>query len=227
MRKITLLFVMTFILFQLHSVTRTFTINDEQLTHIRNAAIQSTDPSIPIDPLINSIWMQPPNYRDNSPEPIMLSGDRNFTNTFGLETKAIQLYKAIISYPSDPATWTLDINVVRNYLANFDWDHYKLAIYNPTQVSLIGILEPDWDNSETDGTPSTWKTLSAYERAREHSYNMLFLSYMVDMLYYAYPVGTTEYNEVQDIKSDLADLLSWTFTSFFNYNCSSQQNPLT
>jgi len=71
------------------AVDRTFTIDVETLANIRSAIIT--------DPLIYKYWdVYSRSTREDELE-LPEYGDRAFTNSFGLESKAIQTYEAVIT----------------------------------------------------------------------------------------------------------------------------------
>lgn len=214
------------------SISRTMTIDPVQLNSIRLAATQAG-----YDPLIQQYWNQySQTTRDEEPD--LMLGDRSFTNTFGLETRAIRLYSRIISNASPSAGGDYSINSIRDYLYNFPWETYQRALHHPEipdnvpQTPIAGETIPsDWDTSTTDSDPA-WYNLRSYNRARELSYNMLFLSFMVDMLYYAHDLSDVgSVAKMDTILAKLNSHIHWAYNNFFDYsnwtNLGWQKTPTT
>lgn len=199
-------------------VESTFTINADMLSAIRSA----TNDTCP-DGLITQYWDQYTQItKENDSGPENIFGEREFTDSFGLESKAISAYKAVIDFPNNTFDNAMLIRLVRDYLYNFPYDTFKLAIYDKYNVlpSTHDILSvpSDWDSDANDDDPEWWN-LSNYDRARELGYNLIFLSFMADMLYYAHDPSDPEYaNKMAVILANLDDLKDWVHSSFYGYN---------
>ncbi|MDY0151531.1 MAG: hypothetical protein RBS43_04595 [Candidatus Cloacimonas sp.] len=133
------------------TVDSTFTISANKLNAIRLATSVSSS-----DDLIRTYWDQyTRTTRENDPDPGVLSGERAFSNSFGLEIRTISLYKNIVSNTpdySDPYT----TDSIRDYLYSFPYETFKLAIFHPgtsilPQTPVAGeVIPSDWDACLTD-----------------------------------------------------------------------------
>lgn len=135
-------------------------------------------------------------------------------------------YKAYLAYQLVIGGDTYnELSDIRNYLNGFPWQTYQRALHHtliPTNTipvdPLAGEIVPnDWD-WVIDSDPA-WYSLDAYSRGRELSYNLMFLSYMIDMLYYAHDVSdTTAAAQMDVILTKFNTHLQWIRTSFFADN---------
>ena len=163
-------------------VDSTFTISASELQAIRIAAgVEGASP----DALIEYYWdhgtrTNRSNNQDQSDSP----KDRSFTDTFHLVDKAIGAYEAVIDYNNPNIDYSSTLNNIRTYLSEFNWHAYQEAIKDTCayQDETTRPVVP-WE--------SNWWRLSAYDRARELSYNLLLISFTVDMLYYAHDDTST------------------------------------
>ena len=218
MKKIIAIFLFAFILdtiYPIHMVYNTCTIDSTCLHHLRAAALNAGES------LISQYWLYTQSTREEENSGIF-DYEREFSNSFGLESRAISVYKTIISYLDDPEDYVDILNEERDYLYNFPYDTFKLAIYDKYNVlpSTHDILSvpSDWDNDANDDD-GCWWNLSDYDRARELGYNLIFLSFMADMLYYAHDPLDPEYaNKMAVILANLDDLKDWVHSSFYGYN---------
>ena len=216
-----IMFTVSAVLLFAQAVNATFTINANNLSAIRLASNDALT-----DELIRQYWIDyTRDIRDDEPEPEIIIGDREFTNSFGLESKAINAYKAVIDFPNNTSDNASLIRLVRDYLYNFPYETFKLAIHHPginslPQEPVAGeIIPSDWDQTVTSSSPTMWNTLDDYDRARELGYNLIFLSFMADMLYYAHDPLDPEYaNKMAVILANLDDLKDWVHSSFYGYN---------
>jgi hypothetical protein len=208
-----------------YPLTRTYSISPDSLHQIRKAAgLVVGEPS---DALIAQYWdTYTRTYRDDSPDPGDLQRDRSYTDSFGFEGKAIDAYTAVLDYNRDPDGYSLVLDGIRNYLFTFPWDIYHNALRDSCYYSCFepipSTVPTEWDANPDDDDESVWWNLDEYQRAREMSYNLLFMSYIVDMLYYAYADTTLdEYTQVHDpvngILKNLQDHVKWIHETFFNY----------
>jgi hypothetical protein len=199
---------------------RTATISPAQLSAIRNATGDANG-------LLGYYWRYATRQtRDDEFPGENMFGDRSYTDAFGLESRAIQAYSSVVAYnpsdPNDPVNlgYIIQLNEVRLYLFNFNWTLYKQAIKDP--VGLPVYPAPQWncDTTVDSNSPWTWNTLSDYQRAREHCYNLFFVAFMVDMLHHNqyWDVETSDQKiQYDQIKLDLQDLVMWTYNNYFNY----------
>jgi hypothetical protein len=73
------------------TITQTLSLNTAQLSSIRNAALNTSDP------LIAQYWSEYTRETRNSEEDtISYNRDRNFTDVFCLEMPAIDAYQAVL-----------------------------------------------------------------------------------------------------------------------------------
>lgn len=214
---ICLTLIFTFAITTSIALDRTFTINDASLSSIRSACL-TTD----IDPLINAYWTSyTRSTREEDTDPPVI-GDREFTNSFGLETMAIRTYQAVIQ--NDPSSY---LTSVRINLYDFPWKTYERALHHPqipindvTNVMLNGEWRPTyWQNMHIDQNNPAWYRLNAYQRGRELSYNLMFFSYIIDMLYYAYNASDPYApSQMDTILTKFNEHLQWVRESFFTDN---------
>lgn len=199
------------------AVNRTFTIDEATLTSIRTAT--STDLS-----LINTYWgPYTTSIREEEPEESEF-GDRDFTNAFGLENRAIKLYTNVISNSNQPFPYST--NDIRNYLYNFPWKTYERALHHPEivinlvpQTALNGETIPSYYGWDWNTYGGTWYNLDSYARGRELSYNTLFLAYIIDMLYYSHdPANPVQVAQRDSIVDRFSRHLDWIRSSFFAYD---------
>jgi hypothetical protein len=224
---IVIVFVMSMVtqkLMAVYPLTHTFSIDTETLYQIRRAA--GTISGEPYDNLIHKYWEQPP--RSDIVDIGDGIRDRSYTDSFGFEGKAIDAYIAVVDYNNPLIDYSLVLDGVRNYLYTFPWDIYQNALryqdYYPS--GLPGMVPTEWDANPQSHNPyqdEAWWELTAYQRARELSYNLILISFIVDMLYYAYnDPSTTEYfqvhNPVHGIIKKIQLHVDWIHSSFFRYN---------
>ena len=215
MKKIITIFMFAFILdsiYPIHMVYNTCTIDSTCLLNLRSAALNAGES------LISQYWIYTQSSREEENSGVF-DYEREFSNSFGLESRAIRVYKTIINYFENLEDNADILNEEREYLYNFPYDIFKLAIYDPQhQLDPLAIVPSDWDNDANDDD-GCWWNLSDYDRARELGYNLIFLSFMVDMLYYAHDPSDTEYaNQMAVIIANLDDLKDWVHSSFYGYN---------
>ena len=196
---------------------RTFTINEANLSSIRSACLNTG-----IDPLINAYWRS---YTRPGPEdkPAGVdTGDHEFTNSFGLETLALRTYQAVIQ--NDPSGYLISARIT---MYDFPWKTYERALHHPqipannvTDVMLNDEWRPTyWQNMHISQDNPAWYRLNAYQRGRELSYNLMFMSFLIDMLYYAYDDSDPYALEQMDvILSKFNEHLQWIRESFFADN---------
>lgn len=196
----------------LFCVNRTMTIDEVTLSNISSACL-TTD----VDPLIKTYWdSYTRTTREEEPD-YPGYGNREFTASFGLEYKAYLAYQLVIG--GDAYN---ELSDIRNYLYSFPWQTYQRALHHPfiaansVPVDPIGgeIVPNDWD-WVIDSDPA-WYSLEAYSRGRELSYNLLFSSFMIDMLYYAHDVSDINAAAQMDsILTKFNEHLQWVRESFF------------
>ena len=202
---------------------RTFTINEANLSSIRSACLNTG-----IDPLINAYWRS---YTRPGPEdkPAGVdTGDHEFTNSFGLETLALRTYQAVIQ--NDPSGYLISARIT---MYDFPWKTYERALHHPqipannvTDVMLNDEWRPTyWQNMHISQDNPAWYRLNAYQRGRELSYNLMFMSFLIDMLYYAYDDSDPYALEQMDvILSKFNEHLQWIRESFFADNQNAWNN---
>ncbi len=198
------------------AVNRTFTIDEATLTSIRTAT--STDLS-----LIKTYWdSYTTSTREEEPDNTDYR-DRSFTNSFGLETMAITTYRTIIRNSSS-STY---LDYVRTCLIEFPWKTYERAIHHPSiaqndveSIMINGEIRPGyWRDFHYGATAPAWYKLDSYQRGRELSYNTLFLSFMIDMVYNTYdPTNSTEVAQRDTVVARFSRHLDWIRHSFFADN---------
>ena len=207
-----------------YPLTRTFSISPDSLHQIRAAAgLVAGEPS---DSLITQYWKTyTRTYRDDSPDPGDLQRDRSFTDSFGFEGKAIDAYTAVVDYDNPTIDYSLVLDGIRTYLFEFPWEIYQNALKHQNYYpgDLPGMVPDGWDNNPLDDDTNedeAWWQLTAYQRAREMSYNLILMSYLVDMLYYAHDRSdptATAYTQFESILVSLQTHMTWIHTTFFNY----------
>jgi hypothetical protein len=211
-------------LIAVYPLTRTYSISPDSLHQIRAAAGRVAGE--PSDSLIAQYWTEyTRSFRDETPDPGDLQRDRSYTDSFGFEPQAIKAYTAVLDYTNYPDIYPTKLDEVRNYLFTFPWDIYQNALKykNYYPGDLPGVVPDDWDDepqSDVTGEDEAWWELDYYQRAREMSYNLLLMSYIVDMLYYAHDRSdptATAYTQFESILSNLHAHMSWIHENFFNY----------
>lgn len=211
-------------LFAVYPLTRTYSISPDSLHQIRAAAgLVTGEPS---NAFIAQYWTEyTRSFRDETPDPGDLQRDRSYTDSFGFEPQAIKAYTAVLDYINDPDIYSTKLDEVRTYLFTFPWEIYQNALkyQNYYPGDLPGVVPTEWDDipypGGTDGDQAWWQ-LSAYQRAREMSYNLLLMSYIVDMLYYAHDRSdptATAYTQFESILVSFQTHMTWIHTTFFNY----------
>jgi len=169
-------------LIAVYPLTRTYSISPDSLHQIRAAAgLVAGETS---DALIAQYWTEyTRSFRDETPDPGDLQRDRSYTDSFGFEPQAIKAYTAVLNYENNSPQYSDDIDDIRTYLFTFPWEIYQNALkyHNCYPGDLPGVVPTEWDADPNDDDESVWWDLDEYQRAREMSYNLLFMSYIVDM----------------------------------------------
>lgn len=126
-----------------------------------------------------------------------------------------------MDYNNEPDLCSTKLDEVRTYLYEFPWDIYQNALkdqnYYPGNQPGV---PTEWDDNIPSDNDEAWWELTAYQRAREMSYNLLLMSYIVDMLYYAHDRSDTTaiaYMQFESILTNLQAHMTWIHTTFFNY----------
>jgi len=207
-------------LMAVYPLTRTYSISPDSLHQIRAAAgLVAGEPS---DGLITQYWeTYTRTYRDDIPDPGDLQRDRSYTDSFGFEGKAIDAYTAVLAYNEFPDFYSGKLDDIRNYLFTFPWDIYQNALkYQNYYPSSQPGVPAEWDDNMPSDNDQAWWELTDYQRAREMSYNLILMSYIVDMLYYAHDRSdptATAYTQFESILVNLQAHMTWIHTTFFNY----------
>lgn len=205
-----------------YPLTRTFSISPDSLYHIRAAAGRVA--GVP-DGLISQYWDgYSRSFRDENPDPGDVQRDRAYSNSFRFERKAIRTYTAVLDYENNSSLYSEALDSIRTYLYTFPWEIYQNALrdscYYPHLEATPTNVPDDWDVDPNDNDASVWWDLDAYQRAREMSYNLILMSYIVDMLYYAHDrtdSTATAYTQFESILTNLQAHVSWIHSTFFNY----------
>ncbi|MDY0152477.1 MAG: NosD domain-containing protein [Candidatus Cloacimonas sp.] len=213
-------------LMAVYPLTRTYSVNPDSLHQIRAAAGLVVGEAS--DALITRYWeTYTRTYRDEIPDPNDVQRDRSYTDSFGFEPQAIKAYTAVLNYENNSPQYSDDLDDIRNYLFTFPWEIYQNALrdscYYPRFEPIPSPVPTEWDNepqNDVTGEDEAWWQLTDYQRAREMSYNLILMSYLVDMLYYAHDrsdTTATAYTQFESILTNLNAHMIWIHTTFFNY----------
>ncbi len=119
------------------------------------------------------------------------------------------------------------MNDIRSNLFLFPWKTYERALHHKeisandvTDVMLNGEWSPNyWHHAHVSQNNPAWYRLNAYQRGQELSYNLMFLSFMIDMLYQAYDVSDPyAANHMTIIRTNFNEHLQWIRQNFFTDN---------
>jgi len=220
-------------LFATPPLTRTYTINEETLHQIRKSAGRIYNELG--DEFITKYWDEYTcSTRDENPDLGFFQRDRAFTDSFGIEDKVIDVYIAVVDFENPTIDYTQQLDDIRTYLYQFPWEIYQNALknqdYYPTVEPIPSAVPNGWDiepPNNVTGEDEAWWQLSDYQRAREMSFNLILMSYIVDMLYYAHDrtdPTTDEYIQFESILAHLQAHLLWIHETFFGYGLDQTNN---
>ncbi len=185
-KKMLFVLIMLMILGSLIAIDRTYTIDEAVLQGIRDACFGLSDP------LVETYWDDyTREAREIDPEELEIFGDRSYSDVFDLWEHTLLAYKAVIEDNPEPYYEMND--VIDFLLVDFDWEDYKLQLYNPSFTDM------------------SQYSIDAYARGLHMAYGLNFIAFMCDMAYF---YMTTGQQEQMLIKLD--ELIDWAIDDVYN-----------